>query len=201
VKIALIFEGNTERVFLPFLRGFLETRLAGKMPHITQHKYDGRIPKNDKLRRVVENLLSDGNNFVIALTDVYTGSQPPEFDTADDAKRKMRDWVGVEPRFHPHVALHDFEAWLLPYWMNIQKIAGHNKSRPGVNPETVNHLHPPSDHITEIFRLGGRRSYVKPREAAKILKNQDLMIAINECSELKAFVNTIFAICGSDLIP
>ena len=33
----------------------------------------------------------------------------------------MREWVGVEKRFYPHVALHDFEAWLLPYWEKIKK--------------------------------------------------------------------------------
>lgn len=31
---------------------------------------------------------------------------------AADAKQKMREWVGTEPRFFPHAACHDFEAWL-----------------------------------------------------------------------------------------
>ena len=67
---------------------------------------------------------------MIALTDVYTGSTPPEFQTATDAKDGMRDWVGAEERFHPHVALHDFEAWLLPYWEKIQRITGSNRKPP-----------------------------------------------------------------------
>jgi hypothetical protein len=53
---------------------------------------------------------------VIALTDVYTGTQPHEFQNAEDAKKKMRQWVGDEPRFHPHAAQYDFEAWLLLYF-------------------------------------------------------------------------------------
>jgi len=73
------------------------------------------------------------------LTDVYTGTIPPEFPTAEDAIQKMRQWVGAEPRFHPHVALHDFEAWLLPYWNMIKKLTGSNHKSPGSNSEKVNH--------------------------------------------------------------
>jgi hypothetical protein len=59
---------------------------------------------------------------VIALTDVYTGTD--DFLDAADAKQKMRAWVGKNDRFHPHVAQHDFEAWLLPFWTDIQSLAG-----------------------------------------------------------------------------
>ena len=83
------------------------------MPKLDFVPHDGRIPTGGKLKRVVENLLNDRKQpavAVIALTDVYTGTTPPEFPTAADAKQKMREWVGAEPRFYPHVALHDFEA-------------------------------------------------------------------------------------------
>src|ERR1700722_5692626 len=138
MRIAILVEGRTERAFKPHLVEFLKTRLAGKMPKLDMVPYDGRIPTGEKLKRVVENLLNDKKQpaeAVIALTDVYTGSTPPEFPTARDAKDKRRQWVGVEPRFHPHVALHDFEAWLLPYWTKIQKLTGSNRKVPGVNAE------------------------------------------------------------------
>ncbi len=125
MKIAILVEGKTERVFKPFLIALPQTRLAGKMPKLDFVPYDGRIPTGDKLKRVVENLLNDKKrpaDAVIALTDVYTGTNPPEFPTAEDARNKMREWVGAEERFHPHVALHDFEAWLLPYWAKIKKM-------------------------------------------------------------------------------
>jgi hypothetical protein len=139
---------------------------------------------------------------VIALTDVYTGSNPPEFRNAEDAKEKMRQWVGVEPRFHPHVALHDFEAWLLPYWASIQDLTGHNKKAPAGQPETVNHNNPPAYRIKEIFELGQcRDSYVKPRDAGRILSKNDLAVAVNECPELKSLVNTIISVSGGVIIP
>ncbi len=204
MKISIIVEGKTEKAFLRHLRNFLKTRLAGNMPKLDIFPYDGRIPKEGKLRRVVENLLQGKQpaDYVIALTDVYTGANPPDFIDAQDAKTKMVQWVGNEPRFYPHAAQYDFEAWLLPYWPTIQRLARHNKAAPGRSPESVNHYNPPSNRIKEIFEIGDcRGSYVKPRDAERILRENDLSKAIHQCSELKAFINTILSICGGVLIP
>jgi hypothetical protein len=134
---------------------------------------------------------------VIALTDVYTGTN--DFIDAADAKRKMREWVGSNERFHPHAAQHDFEAWLLPFWAEIQELAGHTKAAPQGKPESVNHHRPPSHHIREIFRTGSSgRDYSKPRDAARILRGKDLSVAANKCPELKAFLNTILALSGAE---
>ena len=206
MKVALIVEGNTETAFLPFLRGFLRSRLAKTIPvpNLDPLPYNGRIPTGDKLRRVVSALLSGPRaaDHVIALTDVYTGTQPPDFQNAAEAKEKMRQWVGPDQRFHPHAAQHDFEAWLLPYWPTIQKLAGHNRACPTGNPEAVNHNHPPAQRIKDIFEVGTcRDSYVKPRDAARILQGNDLSVAVSRCSELKSLVNTILGLCGGEVIP
>jgi hypothetical protein len=197
MKIAVLMEGETERVFLPYLREFLHPRLPGKMPRLIPHKYDGRIPKHGKLKRVVEALLGAGDpnaDHVIALTDIYTGSN--DFQNAEDAKQKMRTWVGPNDRFHTHVAQHDFEAWLLPYWSAIQELARHNRTAPAGKPESVNHVHPPSYHIKAIFSTGqGPRHYTKTRDAKRILQGKDLSVAAAACPELKAFLNTILTLC------
>jgi hypothetical protein len=198
MRIAVIVEGKTEMGFKESLIAFLETRLPGIMPKLDFVPYDGRVPKEGKLRRVVEHLLDAGKNsadLVIALSDVYTGTQ--DFQDAGDAKKKMRGWVGNIAKFAPHVALHDFEAWLLPYWPRIQQLAGHNKATPAGSPETVNHQHPPSHRIQEVFRIGGRgQRYVKTRDAARILRGQDLSVTVAACPELRAFLNTILTACG-----
>ncbi len=202
MKIVILVEGQTEKVFLPSLRDFLSKRLSGNMPRLNIHKYDGRIPKGNQLRRVVEGWLSPraSADAVIALTDVYTGGN--DFKDAADAKGKMRHWVGDEPRFHPHVAQHDFEAWLLPYWATIQKLAQHDMKAPAGLPEHVNHDRPPAARIKEIFERGKcRDSYVKPRDALRILKNADLAIAVNACPELKAFLNTIIRLSSGPELP
>jgi hypothetical protein len=195
LKITILVEGRTEKALKPHLLAFLKNRLEGRMPKIDPFSYDGRIPKEDKLRRNVEMLLKTGSDAVIALTDVYTGAN--DFVDAADAKRKMRGWVGPNDKFYPHVAQYDFEAWLLPFWSDIQALAGHNKSGPPGPPESVNHNRPPSHHIREIFRIGTcRDDYSKPRDAGRILRGKDLATAANQCPELKEFLNTILELSG-----
>jgi len=200
MKIAILVEGATEVAFKKKLREFLQSRLEQRMPRLDFKPQHGGIPKEGKLKRIVENLLdNDGYDAVIALTDVYTGKQ--DFQNANDAKDQMRRWVGENPKFYPHTALHDFEAWLLPYWTTIKKLANHNLSAPRGLPETVNHQQPPSYRIREIFSSGTRgKDYNKVIDGVAILKNNDLMIAIQACPELKAFVNRIISLCDEERI-
>jgi Domain of unknown function (DUF4276) len=201
VKIAILVEGRTERAFMRHLRAFVEVRVYGTMPKLDPVVFDGRIPKEAKLRRTVENLLAgrEPADAVIALTDVYTGTQ--DFHDAADAKAKMRNWVGRNDRFHPHVALHDFEAWLLPYWDEIKKVARSNRNPPPGPPESVDHNRPPSYHIKEAFETGkSRDSYSKVRDAGRILQKKDLAIAAAACPEFKAFLNTILTLSGGQEI-
>jgi hypothetical protein len=203
MRIALLVEGQTERVFLPKLREFLEGRVAGPMPNIDPVTYDGRLPKGERLKRDVLRLLGDRKrpaDAVIALTDVYTGQR--EFADAADARAQMREWVGAEPRFHPHAAQYDFEAWLLPYWPTIQRLAGSNRGSPGPHPENVDHDKPPSVRIREVFLAGTKgKAYSKTRDAARILRENDLSVAASACPELKAFLNTVLTLSGGAPMP
>jgi len=197
MNIAIIVEGKTEVAFKPALRKFIEPRVK-QMPRLHTIPRHGRIPKGDELKRLVENLLRD-HDVVIALTDVYTGTK--DFTDATDAKAKMRAWVGNNPKFHPHAAQHDFEAWLLPFWPTIQELAKHKKSAPSGPPEQVNHNKPPSYRIKEIFETGKIRDYNKMRDAKRILEKSDLLISAKLCPELKAFLNTILSLCNGEIIP
>jgi hypothetical protein len=199
LKITIMVEGKTEQAFKPHLLAFLKGRLAGRMPNLDFFPCHGRVYTKDKLRRTVEGLLRNGkapSDAVIALTDVYTGTHG--FVDAADAKQKMRTWVGPNEKSHPHAAQYDFEAWLLPFWTDIQELAGHNKKVPPGPPEDVNHSRPPSYHIREIFRTcTSKRAYSKPRDAARILRGKDLSLPADKCPELKAFLNTIFTLSGA----
>lgn len=139
---------------------------------------------------------SGRRNAVIALTDVYTGTT--DFTDAQDAKNKMHAWANHNPKFYPHAAQFDFEAWLLPYWDAIQQLAGSNRNPPSGSAEMVNHMNPPSKRLNEVFYTGSKgKGYVKERDAARILRGKDLLVSINACAELKSFVNTILVLCGS----
>jgi hypothetical protein len=56
MNIAILVEGATEVAFREELRKFLQTRLGQQMPRLKFIPQSGRIPKEEKLRRVVENL-------------------------------------------------------------------------------------------------------------------------------------------------
>lgn len=203
MKLALLAEGKTERVFLPHLRDFVNSHLSGiAKPKIIGIIANGRVPTHEKLQRKVVELLRKDYDHAIALTDVYTGSTPPEFRDAADARQKMRQWVGPEPRFHPHAAQHDFEAWLLPYWPTIQRMANRNVGAPKGLPEDVNHGKPPAHRLRELFESEGRtRSYSKTRDAEAILRKCGLSLAVEACPELKALVNTILTVSGGAPLP
>lgn len=161
----------------------------------------GGFTKEEKLRRTVERLLTTAprSDAVTALTDVYTGAN--DFTDASDAKSKMRRWTRNNPAFYPPAAQFDFEAWLLPFWNEVQQLAGHTKGAPPGAPESVNHGHPPSYYLKEIFRIGTCRDhYSKPRDAGRILQGKDLTQAADKCPELKAFLNTILGLSGAPLI-
>jgi hypothetical protein len=170
------------------------------MPRLDPVLYHGRIPTGRHLRGDVDRLLRTGRppaDAVIALTDVYTGSA--DFKDAEDAKAKMREWVGRNAKFYPHAAQYEFEAWLLPFWSTIQHLAGHNMSVPAGPPEAVNLTRPPSVRIKEIFHAGTRgRDYVKPRDADRILRENDLLVAAAACPELRTLLNTILSLCGGE---
>ncbi len=186
MKITIMVEGSTEKAFIPHRRRFLKQRLEVKMPKLDVFICNGPIYSREKLRRTVEDLLRKGKkpaDAVIALTDVYTGKR--NFKDAADAKTQMRQWVGQNPQFHPHAAQYDFEAWLLPYWAAIELLAGCKRKPPGI-PENVNHSSPPSVHLKELFALGKKRDYNKPRDANSILKDKDLAVAAAQCPELRA---------------
>jgi hypothetical protein len=173
------------------------------MPRIQAYPQDGRLPTGDRLKRLVNHLLNDRPrpaDAVIALTDVYTGTQ--DFKDAADAKQKMINWVGPEDRFFPHVALHDFESWLIPYWDVIQSLAGSTRSLPSRSPEIINHNKPPAYVLKEVFRTGSKgKSYVKPRDGARILRDQRLEISAASCPELKAFLNTLLRLSKGEPLP
>src|SRR5260370_42600794 len=102
LKITILVEGKTETAFKPHLQAFLAGKLKGQMPRLDMFKYDGRIPKEDKLRRAVDNLLHHSkqpSDAVIALTDVYTGGN--DFTSAADAKTKCETGSAKTRRFIP----------------------------------------------------------------------------------------------------
>ncbi len=60
MTIIMLVEGQTEQAFKKCLIDFLKNRLKdkNKMPKLKFFQHKGRIPKEGKLKRIVENYLS-----------------------------------------------------------------------------------------------------------------------------------------------
>lgn len=198
MTIILLVEGATETALKNKLKSFLDERAMkeGK-PRVALRTKDIMTPNRKRLGRRVQLELRDPKvTAVVGLIDVY-----PEFRSADEARRFLREAVGKESRFYPHAAQYDVEAWLLPYWDFICRRLGVQRASPGANPEMVDLDNPPSRRLQELYRSAKPpRKYVKPIEMAAILRGQDLTVAAAQCAELKGFLNTLLDLAGLELL-
>ncbi|MBM3500320.1 MAG: DUF4276 family protein [Armatimonadetes bacterium] len=190
MRIVLYVEGETEQAFKRHLKAFLddiadrdEKQKVGLVTRTDTHRH--------RLQRNVARDLGDPQCLgVVVLVDVY-----PEFGSPE-AVREHYGGCGGQ-RFRAHCALHDFEAWLLPYWQRVFEQAGRRppKNPKWLNPETVNVDKPPSRVLREdVFT--GKPGYQKTVHAARILEGQDLRVAAEASPQLKLFLNTLLEFAG-----
>ena len=165
----------------------------------------GEFLQKTKLRRVVENLLigPKAADHVVALTDVYTGNTSsglPERSRCD-SEDAFLGWSGtaVSPS-RCSVRLRSLAPSLLANHSATRTTQSRSARRQSRDGETI-HV-PPAYRIQEVFEAGGcRDSYIKPRDAGRILRENDLAVAIGQCSELKKFVNTFLTLAGGEALP
>lgn len=200
--IVLLVEGGTEIALKDHLKRFLDKRAAaagqprGRVRLVTrQGIVTGSVPR---LRHRVRMELRAPNVVgVVALIDAF-----PTFVGQDDpaaaAIAHLRQ-ASDDARFYPHVALHDVEAWLLPYWAEICGRLGFHQARPGGAPETIDGEQPPSRRLDTLYRRANKK-YVKQTEMERILRGQDLTVAAAQCPQLRAFLNTLLTLSGLETI-
>ena len=204
-QIVVLCEGRTEKALQPLIKAFLDGQcVAAGQPRVRLTMVDAGgasdLLSAKSLPKLVEKHLCAAD--VVGLVVLVDVKAPPPhvFPSAAAAITHLKGILPADPRVHAHAAQHDVEAWLLPFWEIAQKKAGHRKANPGRHPEKVNHDHPPSWHLEELYRLGGK-SYDKPRDAAAILRGQDLRVSAAACPQLKAFLNTLLGLSGCPRIP
>jgi hypothetical protein len=148
------------------------------------------------MHRVRMELRQPGVTAVIGLIDVY-----PDYDSAAAAKDDLNTKAGHHPNFYAHAAQYDVDAWLLPFWDDICRRLNIQRRSPGHNPEQVDGERPPSQRLTELYRLAKPRprKYNKPADMYEILAHHDLADAATKCPELRALLNTLLAL--SELTP
>ena len=198
MTIVLMVEGATEAALKQHLKAFLDQRAqAAGQPRVRLETRDIVSIAEHKLgHRVRLELARPSVTAVVGLIDVH-----PRFEDATEAKAYLVEAAGGHPRFHAHAAQYDVEAWLLPYWEDICRRVDVQQAPPGGNPEMVDRSNPPAYRLGELYRRAKPRprKYVKTTEMYAILQGKDLIVAAGQCSEFKAFLNTLLTL--SDLAP
>jgi len=198
MRIVLLAEGRTERAAGAHFKRFLDEH-AAHLPKVRLdvRSFDGALTAN-KIRRHCQLHLGDVDvRGVIALADAY-----PQFRGQDGAQAKatLRSWMPDDERCHACIALHDFEAWLLPGWSAITGRLGSKQSYPWGPPETVDDDKPPAHRLKEIFATK-RRAYVKPVDGKLLFEQLDLPEVAQRCPELKILLNTLLTAAGYPTLP
>ncbi len=198
-EIVLLVEGKTEKAVKPVLKQFLDARCEAEgkpKVRLVTKPLDSRLLKERIIRDHVRmNLKRPSVLGVVALIDVVSSGRDKQFENADQAIRFLQGAAPNESRFRSHAAQYDFEAWLLPYWDSIVSKLHQKKQPPGANPETINHDHPPSRHLKELYHKAGL-DYDKPRDALTILTGKDLTVSAAKCGQFKAFLNSLLFFTG-----
>jgi hypothetical protein len=194
LTIILLVEGKTEKALREVLKRFLDNQATRKRRPKVRLKtklLDSGLLNQERVRDQVALSFRDPEvGCVVGLVDVY-----PRFASAKEAKGFLRQAATGEPRFHPHAAQFEVEAWLLPFWQDICHRLGVQRKPPRANPEQVNLQKPPSRHFSELYRLASR-TYDKPRDLLAILQGKDLRIVAEQCPEFKAFLSTLLICAG-----
>lgn len=201
MRIVVLCEGRTEQAIKKGLRGLLCERAgAGPRPGLQLVSLGGHM-KRDKLRRLVELHVAQGDVAgVVTLTDVY-----PNYRNADEATRAIEELVGSDhsEKLRVHAAQYELEAWLIPHWEDIARWLGVSRKPPARNPEDVNNENPPSKHIKALYDAakGRRLPYDNVSSAERWLTSEGLRRSATECPNLKAFLNSLLHFAGLEPLP
>ena len=122
MKIVLVVEGSSEKQLPAFLKRWLDAQALPQRVGIHVVSFDGNAKLlREAAQRTRLHLQESDTLAVFSLLDLY--GLPIEYPAhASDRNAKIvfaRNYVSGlidqpdRPRFHPHFAVHEFEAWLL----------------------------------------------------------------------------------------
>lgn len=183
MKIILFVEGESDSHGLQnLLRN--EISLLRKNRHSLRiYSFMGKFNLLRKIgyqtRRAIEEVNAD---IVFALVDLYPGDIDP-----DALRRKLRSRAPREyrDRFHPHVAVHDLEAWILADPEPLRRMLKARSIRIYPNPERVDNQKPPKRHLEELFRRHLKRAYRATEDGPRLFAMIDSTVVANKCPNFK----------------
>ena len=138
---------------------------------------------------------------IFTLIDLY-GLKKNMYNLSDETRLKVEKlikWLkdefeeGILDKFHPHLAVHETEAWFLAEEKVLSKMLG-TKIKRFSNPESINFEDHPSKRLNKLFLKNLQRRYIKGGlygDDRKMFENMILEKTAEKCPYLKAFYNDL----------
>lgn len=202
MRIVLLMEGFTELYLPPFLKRWLDPRLAPRTIRISPVRYNGYgAYLRDVRQRVQIHLQSPVTLAVFGLLDLHHLVLPVPYPrNASRAQRIAfaRNQItgliapGDRARFHQCFAAQETEAWLLSDPALFPDIT---LPPPAVaRPEEVNDQVPPSVLLDRLLRQGGGRGYKKTTRARDLFPKLDPNVVYSKCPNFRAMLDDMLAV-------
>lgn len=201
VRVVVYCEGESEmwmvrNMLIPFLRKF------GWQDRLTPRNFENSGQFLRKIGEAVKNALRvDSADHVFGLIDLhgthiaFPRSHHTPSDKADYLKADLKTRVHADyrDRFHPHVAVHELEAWLLADERVLSDRLGLSVT-PWANPEGVNFDKPPARHLDELFQRHLKKAYGKVKDGSKLFSKIDPEIVLRKCPHFKLLVDDLISV-------
>lgn len=222
-RVLLLVEGQTEEAFvnhvlrphLAPLGVFVERASLLRTKELPLGKpYRGGVTTYRQMARDARRLLRDGNAYVTTLIDYY--GLPDDFPNLA-AARTLPDPIDrvtaleaafaqdiSHPRFHPFLALHEFEAWIFaaPFAAEehlsinglsaeIEKMAATAGGAERVNDGATTH---PSARLSAIVQRRGRRFYGKVADGPDIIAKAGIGLVRSACPHFAGWLGWLESI-------
>jgi Domain of unknown function (DUF4276) len=199
MSIVLLMEGYTERELPPFLKRWLDPRLAQRAVRISPVRYNGNgAYLADVHDRTHFHLQQPDTLAVFGLLDLYELKLSyPRNSSRNQRIAFARNHIvnlvdpADRPRFHQYFAVHEFEAWLLSdpgLFPSIKLPAS------CAQPEQVNDLKPPSKLLHDLLSRHGGRGYKKTTMARVLLPKLDPAFVYQKCPNFRAMLDDMLAV-------
>jgi hypothetical protein len=143
---------------------------------------------------------------VFTLVDLY-GLPVPNIATVASLEDKVsaaRAWLREQVRedadfFHPHVSVHELEAWFLAEGQALSKRLEHPKLRPDRQAERKNFDNPPNKRVDALFRQHLKHEYRKIIDGKPLLSELSHDAVIETCEFSRALYDDLVAVARGTL--
>ncbi|MGB2987351.1 MAG: DUF4276 family protein [Phycisphaerae bacterium] len=203
-RIVLLCEGDTEEHCVKhFLRrlfdneglksvGLHPVNLGGHLEDVFEY-----VPRYRRDHRVIG---------VFTLIDLYGMSRVTHSyqDTLDKKVERVREWLrnGVldvaDDFFHPHVCVHEIEAWFLAEGEALRRRLRATRLDPLDNAEELDFDNPPKNRVTLLFRQHLGRRYEENNDGQPLFKALAHSALYERCRYYREFYDDLLAHARSD---